>query len=254
MSDERRPKVLLADIDHDAHMRDVLADAQEYKREVASLTRERDEARRFLKEAGDEMRARWNAINESLAENRRLQGALEAIAEYEMDWTVGADANLARVQAIAEGAIRPPEADPSSTPAKHECPSCDLDDSVKVPPGKLLASTPIRKPGAPQGENARTMCASWCGSEATNAMHIDVALYCTGEVGHRDFCTEACRDAGKPLAPPGPSSRRPARLSRADIQALAWTYPERCRTGIRGGIYAIEDIINEAIEADRRSR
>src|SRR5262249_44999002 len=40
--------------------------------------RERDEARKCLREAGDEMRARWNAINESLAENRALAAQLRA--------------------------------------------------------------------------------------------------------------------------------------------------------------------------------
>jgi hypothetical protein len=46
-----------------------------------SLRRELAEARGRLAEAGDEMRARWNAINESLAENRALLAQLEAARE-----------------------------------------------------------------------------------------------------------------------------------------------------------------------------
>ncbi len=36
-----------------------------------------------------------------------------------------------------------------AAPPRHECPSCDLDDSVKAPPGKLLKSTPIQRAATP---------------------------------------------------------------------------------------------------------
>lgn len=52
------------------------------ERMLATAEKERDTARRFVAEAGDEMRARWNALNESLAENRTLHAAL-ATAERE---------------------------------------------------------------------------------------------------------------------------------------------------------------------------
>ncbi len=44
------------------------------------------------------------------------------------------------------------------SPGGHECPSCDLDDSVKVPPGKLLKSTPIKVPASPPTTPTCAMC------------------------------------------------------------------------------------------------
>jgi hypothetical protein len=127
--------------------REFLAERDAARAEVERLTVENERLEALFQQTnGMRCHSSW------VAKAQRLQGALEAIAEYAMDWTVGADANLARVQAMAETALRPPEAYPTSTPAKHECPSCDLDDSVEIPAGKLLASTPIRKPGAPIGE------------------------------------------------------------------------------------------------------
>jgi len=73
--------------------------------QLATITAERDEARRFLREAGDEMRARWNAINESLATNRALQATADryrgALADVRALGGVGTAAQIAR-RALAD--------------------------------------------------------------------------------------------------------------------------------------------------------
>ena len=69
-------------------------------------------------------------------------------------WLVGYKYTLPPDQDVVTNLLDAIEAHLNASPAgpiaepRHECPSCDLDDSVKVPPGKLLKSTPIKRPGA----------------------------------------------------------------------------------------------------------
>jgi hypothetical protein len=100
-----------------------VAQAAAYKR---AWQRDMEKGREFLAER-----------DAARAEVERLRGSLEAIAEYGMDWTVGADANLARVQAMAERALRPP-GNTASTAAVFMAgnhPSCPECASVMIPDG-----------------------------------------------------------------------------------------------------------------------
>jgi len=102
--------------------------------------------------------------------------------------------------------VEPVPATPNPAP-RHECPSCDLDDSVKVPPGKLLKSTPIATPKA---------CASWCGKPGDDwAKGGDAReVFWYPSLGQDSsfaptYCTAQCRDAGRPLHPANAPTDRP---------------------------------------------
>jgi hypothetical protein len=64
---------------------------------------------------------------------------------------------------------------PQAAPPRHECPSCDLDDSVKAPPGKLLASTPIKRAATPvQGAPPEAPGSLWTTPANPGAVDIKV--------------------------------------------------------------------------------
>ncbi len=103
----------------------------------------------------------------------------------------------------------------------HECPSCDLDDSVKVPAGKLLASTPIKRPpGEPvpderwQRFNDTTGALSW--NRRSAAEHPDRCV-CQNETTphkHYDYAPHACARCGdcnsyRPAVEPAPGGALP---------------------------------------------
>lgn len=86
--------------------------AAELKRHDAMLA-ERDTARAEVQRLTDECLARWNAINESLYENRkleaevqRLRGALEAVR---LGLRMHDCRGSADLRAIVDAALRPPE-------------------------------------------------------------------------------------------------------------------------------------------------
>jgi hypothetical protein len=74
---------------------DLERDLTEARTALASKEAELATARKYLAEAGDEMRRRWNALNESLAENRALEARLAV--------TVGALERLGREPCAFDG-------------------------------------------------------------------------------------------------------------------------------------------------------
>ncbi len=194
--------------------------------EVATLTRERDEWQGYYRSEvrardedrmqGDAARAevqRLTAQVEQLrkdfdranawggdmfvqlaASERDVQRLLGALEAGRLHLTTMHAGNWPTVLTETLAALRPPEADPSSTPDKKE------------------------SPGAPQGENARTTCKTWCGTFNPNR-----GKYWQLDGDKREFCSEACMLA----APPGPSSGRPAReLAREAIAASTFNFPQ----------------------------
>jgi hypothetical protein len=111
------------------------------RQRIGELERERDAARKYLADAGEEMRARWHAINESLAENRALatqltvaREALETLrrmaAKPMKSWDAGHVIDARRADEIAEEALEALTPTPTRTgldevtEADDECVRC----------------------------------------------------------------------------------------------------------------------------------
>jgi DNA repair exonuclease SbcCD ATPase subunit len=108
---------------------------RELNYKVIELERERDAARKYLADAGEEMRARWHAINESLAENRALatqltvaREALETLrrmaANPMKSWDAGHVIDAQRVDEIAEEALEAIAPTPTRTASAPQ-PTCE---------------------------------------------------------------------------------------------------------------------------------
>lgn len=130
---------------------------------IERLTRERDEARSdrdrlagLLADAVDHESAIVDAATRSATpEGTPIPTPTDR--DIMRRWVEKVRAALAAPPSGAPAAPLPPEDGP-----RHECPSCDFDDTIKVPPGKLLASTPIKRPlVAPPPELPDGICL-WC--------------------------------------------------------------------------------------------
>lgn len=148
-----------------------------------------------LRDAAQRLREEWQIAGDASETDVIARGVMRALTRINLGGKSKASPHTCRHDKVGYcAACHAP-----TTPEPHICPSCDLDDSIKVPPGKLLASTPIRKPAEPP------LCEPWCGTDQQSHVEDPQGMVHYAGPDLTCLCSPACRDLGRPANPRKPT-------------------------------------------------